>query len=142
MASIRIKRRKRHFFGTHEFEVYIDRERAGILQNGQTMDFQTTAGSHQVSLKMHRYSSTATTIVAGENNARTWEASFHQLAYAHLHASAPAFIAIALERQNDSQYSVLIVCLVALSIVLAALSIYFFTKGRSKFLRLSEIQDK
>jgi hypothetical protein len=91
---------------------------------------------------MNRYSSPVTTIAADENNGQSWKASFHPLAYAHLHAAAPAFIAIALERQHDSQYSVLIVCLVALSIVFAALSIYFFTKGRSKFLRLDKVQKK
>ncbi len=142
MAIIRIKRPKRYYFWAHDFEVYIDGERAGILENGQTKDFKTTVGSHEVSLKMNRYSSPVTTIVADENGSHTRKASFHPLAYAHLHAAAPAFIAIALERQHDSQYSVLIDCLMALSIVLAALSIYFFTKGRSKFLRLDEVQNK
>ncbi|MFM7233749.1 MAG: hypothetical protein ACKOZM_04105 [Flavobacteriales bacterium] len=142
MASIRIKRPKRYFFWAHDFEVYIDGERAGILENGQTKDFQTTDGSHQVYLKMHRYSSPTTTIEASANNTRIWKANFHQLAYAFLHASVPGFIAIVLERQNDNRYSVLIVCLVTLSIVLAALSIYFFTTGRSKFLRITEIPER
>ena len=70
MAIITIKRpplEKR----TKEYEIYIDKQKAGTISDGDIMEFNTTNGQHLINLKVGTFSSPEITIETSEDKITT-----------------------------------------------------------------------
>jgi len=52
MATISIQRRKEYINGARSYKILIDGQKAGTIANGETRQFNTTAGQHTVTAKI------------------------------------------------------------------------------------------
>ena len=52
MATISIQRRKEYINGARSYKIFIDGQKAGTIANGETRQFNTTAGQHTVTAKI------------------------------------------------------------------------------------------
>lgn len=66
MAIIIIKRPPREN-RAKEYEIYIDKQKAGTISDGDIMEFNTTNGQHLINLKVRQFSSPDITIETSED---------------------------------------------------------------------------
>ncbi|WP_269240366.1 hypothetical protein [Flavobacterium limnophilum] len=66
MATITIKRPPIEN-GAKAYEIYIDKQKAGTISDGDIMEFNTTNGKHLINLKVGQFSSPEITIETSEN---------------------------------------------------------------------------
>lgn len=140
MAKISIKRAKRNFHWANDFEVFIDSKCVGTVSNGQTKEFDTTSGSHQVSLKMNRYASPTISIEVQNNQPKSLEANLHKTIYLQGMSSIPLMIGAIIVRKYDYDSIAMQVGMITPAALMFANSIYYLTKGRSRYLRLIEVK--
>jgi hypothetical protein len=54
-----------------EYEIYIDKQKAGTISDGDIMEFNTTNGQHLINLKVGQFSSSGITIETSEDKITT-----------------------------------------------------------------------
>lgn len=132
MAIITIKRPPIEN-GAKEYEIYIDKQKAGTISDGDIMEFNTTNGKHQINLKVDQFSSPDITIETYEDKITNLKIiEFKKIKWAWEIIIAIFTLHFILRMTIGFKYTLL------LFIPVFLLDIYYRTLGWKKHLKLEE----
>jgi hypothetical protein len=135
MAKISVCRKKNWTISSKMFEVFLDEKRIGYLMNGETSEYDVSAGEHHLKVKMGRFGSKDFNFTMFSNQTRSFTVFVSKMS---LSIAAIFLMGIFLFRyylrtlKLDHNYSMLTPLLILL------LGIYFQTIGRNTYLKVKE----
>jgi hypothetical protein len=132
MAIIIIKRPPREN-RAKEYEIYIDKQKAGTISDGDIMEFNTTNGQHLINLKVGQFSSPDITIETSEDKITTLKVvEFKKMKWAWAILIAIFALHFILKMTIGFRYTTL------LFIPVFLFDIYYRKLGWKKYLKLEE----
>ncbi|MEE4197688.1 MAG: hypothetical protein V2I54_08595 [Bacteroidales bacterium] len=136
MAKLILSRRKEWQNRGRKFGIYIDGEKADVLENGEIKELELDPGKHTVKFKMDWMSSPEKELEISEEKSKSVEVSGFKLGkwlYPLFYLVLALFfiIKVFLEKTIDE--------LVYIMIPLLAVYLYYLTIGRKKYLEIKEL---
>jgi len=132
MAIITIKRPPIVNSGK-EYEIYIDKQKAGTIADGDIIEFDTTNGQHQVNLKVGQFSSSDITIETSDDKKTTLKIiEFKEIKWIYAIITAIFTLHFIMRMTIGFRYTIL------LFIPVLLIDIYYKKWGWKQYLKLEE----
>lgn len=135
MSKISVHRKRDWMIGLKIFEVFLDGSRIGYLLNGETNEFEVSAGPHKLKVKMGRYGSRDFSFTMFNNETMSFTVSQNYNRFGIVAIIVMVYILCKHYLSTlklDHIYSMLPLAFVML------LATYFQTIGRNTYLKIKE----
>lgn len=134
MATLRIQRTSEFSNSLRDYQIQIDGQKIGTIANGETKDFEITAGQHSIIAKIGWGSSSTITFEIKEQHIKSLKVgSFKNGNWIMRISFGLIAVNLVLKHFLNIDYTKYLIFL--LSVIIT----YYVTIGRKKYLTLSEI---
>ena len=136
MATIRLKRTSEYNNRMGDIKIFIDGQQVGTIANGETKDFPSTVGQHNLTAKIDWCSSPDISIELKENQTKNLKVGGFKNGQLLLPIGLGLIVLhFILSKFADFDYTIFLVAPLFLLVV------YYLTIGRKKYLTLDELNE-
>lgn len=134
MAIIKIERKSRYINAMRNYKIYIDEQQVGTIANGETKEFETTAGEHTVVAKIDWCSSPLRLLDLKQDEVKMMSVDgFKNSSWIMRIAGLLIVLHFILKLTMNVDYTIYL--LIPALLLLG----YYITIGRTKYLSLTEL---
>jgi hypothetical protein len=135
MAKISVCRKRNWMIGLKMFEVFLDEQRIGYLMNGETAEYEVSAGPHKLKVKMGRQGSNDFNFNLFNNEAKSFSVSQNYKLFLIAAIVIPMIIIFEYYQRTlklDHIYSMVPF------VIFMLLAVYFQTIGKNTYFKIKE----